>query len=212
MHIVPRRLVQCCVSLGLLVAIVPDRPAAATATVEHLLTTGQSAHAFFHAVDSTGCVITDVFIVIGNSVVRDGNGNAVGSLASVDIDRYDVCRGLFLYQGIGSTSTFQFSMDSKLSQARFTGTIPCFEFISSTPLTAIIDLTWVANGDVTHDAVATHFGSPPGFVINSIFVGDIRPARAQGTVSDGTTQFLIGPTSDAEMDLSKTGDITVQRN
>src|SRR2546426_8741681 len=131
MHVVPRRLAQSFVStLGLLIGTVPDRPAAAATTVQHLLTTGQSAHAFFHAVDATGCVITDVFIVVGNSVVREGNGDAAAPLASVTINRFDVCRGLFLYEGIGYTSTFQFSMDSKLSQARLTTTFPIVEFVS----------------------------------------------------------------------------------
>jgi hypothetical protein len=71
-----------------------------------------------------------------------------------------------------------------------------------------VDLTWTAVGPLIRYHDVTH-SREPGCKINSHLTGYSRPAEASGTISDGTTNFTPYVSSWANLDLVRSGTVTI---
>jgi len=75
--------------------------------------------------DSSGCVITDVFIFGSSGKLRQPPNPSIESeVAGVAINQFDRCANVFLRSAIGSTSAINFSLRHNMAGATLSATIP----------------------------------------------------------------------------------------
>jgi hypothetical protein len=171
---------------------------------------GPSVRASFY--DGLGCVITDVFVIATEARFRDDPGPAQPlSFASVTIFQYNSCTDTVLLNAYGSTSPLSpgdFQMANQLSSAALNTTVNLFDEVSGNTFDVSVDLTWTTSGPPIRSHNVTH-SKDPGCKINSHVTGYSNPAEAWGTISDGTTNFTPYVSSWANLDLVRSGTVTI---
>jgi len=192
-----------------LAVLLPTTPVLAATEVFHSSFKGQFVRAIFDSVDASGCIQTfvDVFAIDRKDKV-DGPPT-VTSEAVVFIDVVDLCASTRLISAFGSGFPDDFVMLS-LDSATLDTAIEMFDFVSGTTFTVDVDMTWTGVGDPsrTQDHSQVH---SPGFKLISRFDGTFRNATADGTVSDGTTNFTSDTAFAASLDFVKSGEISVTK-
>ncbi len=174
---------------------------------------GQSADSFFSSADPTGCILTNVGVFANDGKFQSPPGSgSTSSGAFIFIDQFTVCPFFSpLLSAFGSASLAgpDFQVLGQLNSATLDTTIPVFDFVSGSTLSADVDLTWTGTGALSRSNSHFHFQSP-GFIVNGHFNGASRPAEASGSVSIGGTNFTPQPSVFAQIISAKSGEVIIE--
>ncbi len=189
--------------------VVAPRPAHA-AQVSISQVRAETAFAGFESTDSTGCILTTVFLLgtNGDVLIPPGGPQAVPAIV-VEISQSNVCTSTLLLEATGLSSVIDFHLAGDLS----TATLAASRAVMHDVLTDItfdvdVNVTWDGTGSVTRHAGTSHFRAP-GMVMNAVEVGFTRAAQATGTIVSGTTNYIPRPSSVGEVQDATSGQITV---
>ena len=200
-----RPLIALCASLLFLFGT----PAFAHAQTTQQFFKGGAAFASFQSTDSTGCIVTQVFVTDTLDTEHDppGSPQYVPNF-SIEVNQFNLCNGIPLISAQGVTTTFTSNIAHNLSSASLNATVGLFDFISGNTLNVTFNLNWTGTGDVQHGTVASHYNAN-GTTINTVANGAFRLGQASGTVSDGTTNYAPLPSVSAVLANNKDGTITI---
>jgi hypothetical protein len=189
------------------VAVLPQGAAAATDVFRFK---GQSALAFFESVDETGCVYT--FVAVGGSADqrREGSEATASSWAFVSVDQYDSCTNTFVFSAYNEARDARVDINSALTTGSVVATIDLYDYRTGVTTTMAVDVAWTGTGDVFR---STWRESTDGPTIKHIFSGKgtSRVSTAMGSISDGATEYLSGPSTDAALRKLTSGELIIQR-
>jgi hypothetical protein len=107
-----------------------------------------SASAAFTSLDSTGCVVTELFIVGMEERLQQPPENGDWSAsAELFLSRRDTCTGQDVMRASESgDGEIAFTVDG-LASATLRGTVPIFDFLTGSGFTLAVDLSWTGTGD-----------------------------------------------------------------
>ena len=171
---------------------------------------GSVAFATFQSTDSTGCIVTQVFIGDSLETVHDPPGGPqYVPVLTVEVDQFNLCNQTALLSGQGITNTFTSSIANNLSSASLSATVGLFDFISGNNLNNVtFNLNWTGTGDVQHGSSVVHFNAD-GTTVIAHSIGAFRSGQASGTVSDGTTNYTPLPDNSATFENNHDATITI---
>jgi hypothetical protein len=204
-----RLLLVVTLAMVLLTLALPAR--AAGAETLHLSFNGHFADATFFSTDPSGCVSTEVFLLVTDGRSRTGTGQPeVASTALIIVSQADLCTQteLIAADGTAVLAPGQFQIDSLLTAASLTATIEVFDFVSGASFPVEVNVSWTGGSGLT--SARTHTRETfPGFKLNLREDRTFRHATATGTVSDGTTNFTPEPATDAELASARSGEVLI---
>lgn len=194
-----------CVALAL-----PCRSLAITHQTSHFKFTGLTADASFESFDTSGCVFTTAFLTATNGRNLMPGGPQANSAVFVSLSQFDVCSltDLLEASGFASLPAGGFQIDKKLTSATLNTSVDVFDFVSSTSFTVEISLSWTGTGGLTVSRVHNLLRQA-GLRINASSVGTARQATASGSVTGGGTNYSPLPSSFADLNDSKLGELDV---
>jgi hypothetical protein len=185
----------------------------------------KGAIASFESVDTTGCIVTGVFVQGSESYERihPDPATSLYSVANVVISVFNQCTGLPLLEASGVAqiddpeADDEFLVGVNLKQARLMiVTLPMVDALTNEGITVRVDLTWEESGQRVNDADFTRQRETSGMLFLSHFKGDYRPAVATGTVTaTGTRNYTPPgnltpqPSIEAQITKATQHDITV---
>jgi hypothetical protein len=163
-----------------------------TVAVKHVLL------ASFSVVAPSTCVTTSVFVSADTSVgtaPSDPRYSPPG--VQVALTRVDTCAKRTLLSASGSVAFDgdELEMIGDLEGARLRATVPATDAATGATILARIDLVWKGDGPVETSSGSPAPPGPGPMPIGSRF----REATVSGSVSDGTTRFVPGPSAVASM-------------
>jgi hypothetical protein len=136
-----------------------------------------------------------------------GTGTSTNSVVFATIYEENVQTGETLLEAYGDSALPQtFTVAGSLESASLNMTLPMYDDISGATLSVTFNITWKGVGPTTQMIDSQHFRSPSS-VLMAHSVGYNRMAIASGTISDGTTNYASGVTTDASLDSSKGGNL-----
>jgi hypothetical protein len=95
-----------------------------------------------------------------------------------------------------------------LASAGLNANIDVFDYVTNTPHTATVDLTWTATGPTTHvQSRESFFGTGFRYTFNR--QGSNRPAEASGSVLLDSAAVLSGPSEYGGIDHVRTGSFSI---
>lgn len=167
------------------------------------------ADAYFNSTDSSGCIVTEVYLFTTQHYFQSPPGPGVeGPFLSLQIFQYDICTGEQLINASGGTEAANIQVDKKLNWATVSATVNVWEDVSQTFQDIYLDVSWTATGPSYRINDNFHFKSPGCHMMvrsNGIF----RPATGWGSVSDGTTNFTSDVSWGASIFSTRSGNLTV---
>lgn len=178
-------------------------------TTQILLAKGSAAFATFQSTDSTGCIVTQVFV--GDSLESDQNppgGPQDFPVLTVEVDQFNLCNSTALLSALGAAFTFTSSIANNLSSASLSVTMDLSDLISGKNLNVTINLNWTGTGNLRNGTSTSHYKAN-GTTIETIANAAFRSGQASGTVSDGTTNYAPLPSVSAVLENIKDGTITI---
>jgi len=171
---------------------------------------GYSASAFFSTTDPLGCIVTggSVFVFENISHSPPGPGSPSADVL-IDLFKYDTCTdtSLMSASNIAPADILNFQVAGNLDSATLLATVPMFDYVSNTAFDLTVDLTWTGTSSLGHQSsqFKQNFqGCHLNLKNNSAF----RYAEASGSVSDGTTNFTLLPSTQGSIFLAKGGEIS----
>jgi hypothetical protein len=171
---------------------------------------GRSADAIFSSTDPSGCIVTDVFLLITDHLSPPPPGSETDSAGIyLGIFQYNRCTAtqLLAASTIAPLSKTDYQIAGNLNSATLQTTVSMFDTVSSTSFDVTVDLTWTGTSERIHQN--THF--------NDNFEGchyllrsnnTYRLAEAVGTVSDGLTNFTSEPSLEGHIGSTMLGSIS----
>jgi len=203
-----RRLFATLALILAMVSLVPPETAQAHATSSISYFRGLTAVAGFSNTDPDGCATT-AFVFTTESKSFDSSGRTSASSATVTISRFGNCAGAVgLFDGTTTPlPSTALRIDSFLKSATLNTTV---NVCSPDPTAGCFDvavaLRWAGNRALvfqsTHD-----FSRVPGCRTYTLSLGLSRQAVAYGTISDGTTNFAAGQSTDGDLELAVNGQL-----
>jgi hypothetical protein len=204
-----RLLLVVSLALALMALALPAR--AAGAETLHFSFAGQTADATFFSTDPSGCVSTEVFLLVTDGRSKSGSGPpTVAPSAIIIVSQADTCTQTVLIAADGTAvlAPGQFQIDNQLTAATLTATIEVFDFVSGASFPLEVNVSWTGVGGLSSSKTHVH-QTFPGFKVNRRDDRTFRDATASGTVSDGTTNFTPEPTTEAELASVKNGEVDI---
>jgi hypothetical protein len=162
----------------------------------------ESADARFYSTDPSGCVTTEVFVLVNRGKLGGPANQAdTSEQPSLRISQVDDCKQIPLMNAFGSVQQKgHFKVDNGLASATLYTTIPVFDQVSGRSLEIDVSLAWSATGAAFSTADHIYFQSPGHVVqLKNAVQGTHRPAQASGAVFLDTTNFTPDPSKDAEV-------------
>jgi hypothetical protein len=195
-------------SMAMVVMMITVGPSAQAETV-HFSFKGQEASVSF--LSSTGSCLQNYVSV--SARIGDGKtGQPKPSeqhAATVIVDTHDTCTGEQIRGAYGEPTLGAGQLTiNNLDSASMKAEVELFDFKSGANISIFVSLTWTGVGVPTSGNNHEHFRTP-AFSYNSYFNGTFRDAIAFGTVTDGTTNFTIGPAESAHLSSVKNGTVYV---
>jgi hypothetical protein len=171
----------------------------------------QVADAQFMSFDSTGCIRTDVAVIVASAKIKDtGNPLDVEPLLNVTYAVGDICNQVVLRSGFGSTNVINFQMDSGLVATHASATVPVTDDQHGTTIYLYVNLDWSGVGDILNLRVKDFTDTPP-FSVKFRAKGSFRDATVSGSVSDGTVNFTPdGSFLFGTLQVVHEGSVTIQ--
>lgn len=179
----------CCAAALVSSLLVPS----ASAEIDRYRSQGSGAEAYIYEVDSTGCVVTEIWLFVREGSLRIGSGPGERStrveFAGHD---YDQCQDYYLSSfHIFTTVPAQAFHTSGLNSASLQATIPV-EVSWGVTVPFTFDLLWTANDDSTARSFEIQRHRHPGFTYMSRTSGRGRDAVLSGSIVWGTRNLLSG--------------------
>jgi len=173
----------------------------------------QAADAQFMSFDSTGCIRTDVAVIVASAKIKDtGNPLDVEPFLGVTYAVSDLCNQVLLRSGFGSTNVPNLQMDSGLVATHASATVPVSDDQHGTTIYLYVDLDWSGVGDILNLRVKDFTDTPP-FSVKFRAKGSFRDATVSGSVSDGTVNFTPdGSFLFGDLQVVQEGSVTIQRD
>ncbi len=203
--------------LAFLVAPLAMPDLARAADVQVMQVKDKTADAFFSSIDSTGCIQTDVFVVLSEHREKtqpDGIKIFVPSATMFAVVT-DICRSVRLRDAVGSTEQLTYDFSGNLDSARVLAVITVVDRVcNSCVYDVAVDLTWTGQGDITTSRERDTMTSP-GMTVVTRFKGSFRSAETAGTVNIvGSSDNLTPPGSQvvATLQQVQTGSVTIIRD
>jgi hypothetical protein len=176
------------------------------------LNRSRMVNASFSSTDPSGCITANVLLFATKASPHDPPG-PVQPLAAVSLSIYqfDNCTGATLLSA-GSSGFVTIPKDGiqvlgRSDSATLSTTLEVFDFVSNTPLSVNIDLTWTATGDPTHMNERSLVQSP-GSLVLARYSSIARESEASGSVSVGGTNFTPEPSVSAGIASVQNGQVT----
>jgi hypothetical protein len=172
---------------------------------------GESALASFSSTDESGCIVTAVYLWGSDAIVSPTPGpSSPTSEAYISIDRHDECNGTQLLHADGWTelSDADFQVTKKYQTATLSTPITVYDYESGNWFEVQLDLTWTADGDLSHQETHLIFRNDI-CMMNVHANGLLRPAQVSGTVSDGVTNFTPEPATYGEVGSLESGNVQI---
>jgi hypothetical protein len=156
-----------------------------------------SALATFESTDTSGCILTDVFVTGGTgtslSPPTPAPPPSASTGAAVAISQVNACQEFQpLLFALGGTNTANFQANTQLTFATLATTVPMDNLIAGTVFSVTVNLAWTGIGGLIRENGGSGFGFP-GFAVSTHFVSTMRLAQSVGVVSDGITNFTPAP-------------------
>jgi hypothetical protein len=152
---------------------------------------GPGADAYFSIWDESGCVLTDVSVFTRDETFQNPPGKpSKNSFVYVTIYQVDHCVGVELRfaEGFAWIAANDLQVAKKLGSAMLSTTVSLYDWISDTYFDVYVDLTWSATGSPVKEK-SQYRSDAPGCKYHSRFQGTFRGAEANGTVTDGSTNY-----------------------
>jgi hypothetical protein len=169
------------------------------------------AEAIFSSTDADG-IVTEAY-VFGN----DDRSLPTGSFAYVNILRYDPncvpseeqpCPFLTNIEGSGDIGPDAFVIEGHLASARLSATIDAYDYLTDSPRTLEVNVSWSGTSDVYKSNAHFH-DQTPAYTLNRHFNGAEREAVAEGAIWDGASNLTLEPTANAAILSLKFGQVVV---
>lgn len=165
------------------------------------------------AQSNSGCVSTNTWVYVSDNFARDGGTTGQSSFVYLNTYRYNSCTWDYSWGwAYDDAGTVQFSSTANTLTAQ--GNLTGYTYDSygtPSPATFTLDLTWKFLGEPNRDVSAFHHQAP-NFVTNLHYTGTSGSAIVTGTLSDGTTNFMTSPSTDAEWLNAQSGTfVTIQK-
>lgn len=209
-----RRIGAALAALTLLMAV-PSLVMGGQASIYHTIS-ASSAYAVFSATDD--CLQTTVWIssTDGHWAAQPGPGNKQG-LTSVAIQVTDACARFAPAAGGGPPPLFDWIGQNfvplqgtpRLTAAHVATTLVGADSVSGDTFTVGIDVDWTGAGPLNSGPVHSHARFPGEGVVNSHDNNLMRQAMATAAVAIDGQLLALDPTSDAGMELVKSGCMEV---
>jgi hypothetical protein len=171
----------------------------------HTSTKGLSANAEFFSFNQATGSFMDVFLC----AIK-----ASGQPSSAFVTIFQGVKGMPLtVEAFGETDlpAGAFTVNSALTSAALTATIPTFDLVSNTSFNVTANANWTGVGSLTH-IVSTFHEVGAGFTISGHSTTDERSAQATGSVASATTIFASGTASNASLDSASSGEVDIFRS
>jgi hypothetical protein len=184
---------------------------AAGASTLHFSFKGLFAEATFHSTDSSGCIVTNVFLGAVNDTIKQTGHPEQESMAGMFIGQSDLCKGAQLIDANGLASPLAadaFQINPHLTQATLNTTIEVFDLVSETSFPVNVSMSWTGSGPTSPIKEHFHLKSP-GLKVNQHLEGIFRNATASGSATAAGTNFTPEPVVSANMESDKSGDVTI---
>jgi hypothetical protein len=198
------------VVLAVTALVVLATPASAASVAKF---SGDAASAGFGSVDASGCVFTSAFVFgVDQSSHRPPGAPTPESFLSLFIDQFNQCTQteLLLAQAVGvQLDAADFQVNSTLTTATLNrSSISAFDFVSGSTILLSVNLTWTATGPLGQVINKSQFHSR-NCKVSEHFDEKFRDAQATGSISNGTTNFTPSPSTFAQIQQVKQGQITI---
>jgi hypothetical protein len=165
---------------------------------------GRTADAFFES--RSGCAGTIVNVFASERVL--GNPSNVGEVF-LEVRQFDPCNNdepSLAASGSAPVTPSQFKVDANLGSASLSATVTLTDTLSGSSFeVTIVDLQWTATssrGQQNSHSIFRFLGCHINTHVNAAF----RLAEAEGTISDGTTDFTPDPSLAGNLFSAKSGD------
>jgi len=207
-----RRFVARVLSLVMLVSILPIAQAQ---DVQVMKVKEKTADAFFTFFDSSGCILTDAFVLLSTHTEKtlpDGSKISIPQV-SVAVDVFDICHNIDLRSFFGFTDQFTYEFNGNLDRARVQSVVPCVDTTNGTGYDVAVNMEWSGQGDIEAVKENIHDKSPVMIILSS-FKGSIRGANAVGTmnlVGSADNFTPIGTLDNAHIQQTDFGVVTIIR-
>lgn len=172
---------------------------------------GFSAEAGFDSfVDCTQTWVW-LFATEGSDQASPGPGTT-DAFVDIAIDRYDVCLGepLTSAYGFAPLDTGALRFQGNLNAASLVTTVEVYDWVTDSSFEVAVDVTWKGGGGLTREKFHQQYSSD-GYRVNLRYQGVFRQAQANGSVSDGSTEFTPRPSAWAWLAEVSQGMVTVQQ-
>jgi hypothetical protein len=166
-----------------------------------LVSASQGVSAFFST--TSGCITTQVTIRANRDLTRMGGSRSSQTTATLELNRFDTCNGglpltPFYREDTIAIPDAALDVSDSLRSARLDVTLPLQEQNTGVVKPVTFHVAWLANGSkVTENTVSA--GSTATKMDFSA-----RPAVSAGIVTDGSTSFVTGPSTEAEITSAST--------
>lgn len=158
-----------------------------------------------------GCIYSNVSLMASTQTVKSRAGGTItGQYASIYIDRYDYCNGLYLasLSGYAEIDGSSYQIDRQLNSAHLQTVIAVYDWYSGAESSISVDVSWSGTGDVQKGRSRYTFQSP-GCKTSYSWSGSSRMATVSGSINDGATEYLTADSVLALLQSVKAGDMTL---
>jgi hypothetical protein len=167
-----------------------------------LVSASEGVSAFFST--TSGCITTQATIRAGQNVMRTSGSRSSQTTATLELNRFDTCNGglpltPFYREDTIAIPDSALEVSESLRSARLDVTLPLQEQNTGIVTPVTVHVEWLANGSkVTQSTVS---GSGPTATKMDF---SARSAVATGLVTDGSTSFVTGPSTEAQITSAST--------
>jgi hypothetical protein len=199
------------VAIALSCASLPAATQAAEVT--QMQFSGRTVQAEFLSFDPSGCIGTYVGLQAIEDRTQTTGQPATTSSVLMAIVQRDVCQDQALIMeaaGVTQVPVGTLQIDQQLKAAALTARLQVFDDVTASEYPVDVNLAWTATGEPAYQYKARVQSSGPGYRLNSLTTGTIRPAVASGTVSlAGSRNLAPEPSVQARIKDARSGTVEI---
>lgn len=172
---------------------------------------GKSIHAYFSSVDPSGCIVTTGFVFASQEVTQDRPGaGSPAAMAHLYVSKYDQCtdQSLVEAESILPIPAADLNISGSLRKASLHTTVSVYNSGTQTSFDLAVDLAWLGTDTVVRQNTTIQYDFPTCRT-NNHSNSTFHYAQARGTISDGTTNFSLEPSTFGTIALERGGEISI---
>jgi hypothetical protein len=165
-----------------------------------------TADADFVSYDPSGCVSSEVFVFVRQGKTKEESKDSAKAKVAVTIFQTNDCqdRTLLEARGDAKLKDGEVRFDPQLGMAKLDASVQMVDAVSNKPFAADVSLLWVAVGEPIVANTAFDVEAPGWIEKRARPVArTVRLAEASGSISDGETNFIPEPATDAAITASR---------